>query len=71
VERAMDFEHAFQQSNFFLLFQMMFMGSLLVPGMIGRTDLYGKVVKTVTSHVVSFWPVVMLVYVLYQVSHLN
>ncbi len=67
----MDFEHAFQQSNFFVMFQMMFMGSLLVPGMIGRTDLYGKVVRTVTSHVVSFWPMVMLVYVLYQVSHLN
>ena len=67
----MDFEHAFQQSNFFMIFQMMFMGSLLVPSMIGRMDLYGKVVRAVTSHVVSFWPVVMLVYVLYQVSHLN
>ncbi len=67
----MDFEHAFQQSNFFVMFQMMFMGSLLVPSLIGRMDLYGKVVRTVTSHVVSFWPMVMLVYVLYQVSHLN
>lgn len=67
----MDFEHAFQQSNIFLFFQMMFMGSLLIPSAIGRMDLYGKVVSTVTSHVVSFWPVVMLVYVLYQVSHLN
>ena len=53
------------------MFQMLFMGSLLVPSMIGRTDLYGKVVGKLTSHVVSFWPMVMLVYVLYQVSHLN
>jgi hypothetical protein len=67
----MDFEHAFLQSNFFVIFQMMFMGSLLVPGIIGRTDLYGKVARTLASHVVSFGPVALLVYVLYQVSHLN
>jgi hypothetical protein len=67
----MDFEHAFQQSNMFLLFQMMFMGSLLIPSMIGRIDLYSKVVRSLASNVISFWPVVMLAYVLYQVSHLN
>ena len=66
----MEFEHAFQQSNFFLMFQMMFLGSLLVPSMLGRMDLYNKVVKALTSNVVSFWPVAMLAYVLYQVSHL-
>jgi len=67
----MDFEHALQQSNMFLLFQMMFMGSLLVPGIIGRTDLYSKVVRMLASNVVSFGPVAMLVYVLYQVSNLH
>ncbi|MCK9418249.1 MAG: hypothetical protein M0R70_02590 [Nitrospirae bacterium] len=67
----MDFEHAFLQSNFFMLFQMMFMGSLLVPSIIGRIDLYGKVVRALASNVVSFGPVALLVYVLYQVSHLN
>ncbi len=67
----MDFEHAFLQSNFFVIFQMMFMGSLLVPSLIGRIDLYGKVVRALSSNVVSFGPVALLVYVLYQVSHLN
>lgn len=67
----MEFEHAFQQSTFFLMFQLMFMGSLLVPGMLGRVDLYSKGVRALTSNVVSFGPVAMLVYVLYQVSHLN
>jgi len=67
----MDFEHALQQSNFFLMFQMMFMGSLLVPGMIGRLDLYGKIVRVLASQVVSYGVFGMLVYVLYQVSHLN
>ena len=67
----MEFEHAFQQSNFFLMFQMMFMGSLLVPKMLGRMDLYNKGVKALASNMVSFGLVAMLVYVLYQVSNLN
>ncbi len=67
----MDFEHAFLQTNFFVMFQMMFMGSLLVPGIIGRIDLYGKVIRALTSNVVSFGPVALLLYVLYNVSHLN
>ena len=67
----MYFEHALQQSNIFLMFQMLFMGSLLVPSIIGRIDLYGKVVRTLASNVVSFGPVALLGYVLYQVSHLN
>ncbi len=67
----MDFEHAFLQTNFFVMFQMMFMGSLLLPGILGRIDLYGKVVRALTSNVVSFGPVALLVYVLYNVSHLN
>jgi hypothetical protein len=67
----MEFEHAFQQSNFFLMFQMMFMGLLLVPSMLGRTDLYSKGMKALALNLVSFGPIAMLVYVLYQVSHLN
>jgi hypothetical protein len=67
----MDFEHTFLQSNFFMIFQMMFMGSLIVPSIIGRIDLYGKVVRALASTVVSFGPVALLMYVLYQVSHLN
>ena len=67
----MEFEHAFQQSNFFLMFQMMFMGSLLVPSMLGRMDLYSKGMKALALNFVSFGPIAMLVYVLYQVSHLN
>jgi hypothetical protein len=67
----MDFEHAFMQSNFFMVFQMMFMISLVVPSVIGRIDLYGKVVRALASNVVSFGPVAVLAYVLYQVSHLN
>jgi hypothetical protein len=54
-----------------MIFQMMFMVSLLMPSIIGRIDLYGKVVRALASNVVSFGPVAMLVYVLYQVSHLN
>ncbi len=67
----MDFEHAFQQSNFFLMIQMMFMGSLLVPTMIDRTDIYGKVMRVLASIVVSFGPFAILAYVLYEVSRMN
>jgi hypothetical protein len=67
----MEFEHAFQQSNYFLIFQMMFMGSLLVPCMLGRTDIYGKAVRTAATLTVSFGPVAILLYVLFEVSQLN
>lgn len=67
----MEFEHSLQQSGFFLMIQMMFMGSLLVPGLIGRTDMYGKVVRSLATNVVSFGPAAILAYVLYEVSHLH
>ena len=67
----MELEHMLQQTNFFLMFQMMFMGSLLVPSMLGRLDLYNKVARVLASNVVSFGPMCVLAYVLYQVSHLN
>ena len=67
----MEFEHAYMQSNFFMIFQMLFMGSLIVPSIIGRIDLYGKVMRVLASNVISFGPVALLVYILYHVSHLN
>jgi hypothetical protein len=67
----MEFEHAYIQSNFFMIFQMLFMGSLIVPSIIGRIDLYGKVIRVLASNVISFGPVALLVYILYHVSLLN
>ncbi len=67
----MEFEHVYIQSNFFMIFQMLFMGSLIVPSIIGRIDLYGKVIRVLASNVISFGPVALLVYILYHVSHLN
>ena len=67
----MEFEHAFLSSNYFLMFQMMFMGSLLVPGILGRTDIYGKAVRAAATYTVSFGPVAILLYVLFEVAQLN
>jgi hypothetical protein len=67
----MDLEHLFQQSNFFLVLQLFFITSLLLPGMINRTDLYGKVVRSLALNVVSFGPLVILAYVLYEVTLLH
>ncbi len=67
----MELEHAFLQSNFFMLFQMMFLGSLMVPSMIGRLDIYGKAARTAATVVVTVGPVAILMYVLFEVSHLN
>jgi hypothetical protein len=67
----MEFEHALQQSNYYLMFQMMFMGSLLVPSLLGRTDIYGKAVQTAATLTVSFGPVAILLYVLFEVTRLN
>ena len=67
----MDLEHVFLQSNLFMLFQMMFLGSLMVPSAIGRMDIYGKAARTAASLVVTVGPVSILLYVLFEVSHLN
>lgn len=67
----MDLEHAFLQSNFFLLFQMMFLGSLMVPNLLGREDMYGKAARNTASLVVTVGPVAILLYVLFEVSHLS
>jgi hypothetical protein len=67
----MELEHAFQQSGFLVALQLLIAGSLLAPGVLGRSDMYRMFVATVASHVVSFGPVALLVYVLYRVSLLS
>ena len=54
-----------------MLFQMMFLGSLMVPSMFGRADIYGKAARTAATLVVTVGPVAILMYVLFEVSHLN
>lgn len=65
----MDLEHVMQQSGWFLMMQML-IGSLVVPAMIGRIDLYRSFVRSAASNVVSFGPFGLLVYVLFEVSRL-
>jgi hypothetical protein len=67
----MELEHAFQQSGFLVAFQLMILGSLIAPGVLGGSTLYHRFVKAAASYVVSFGPVALLVYVLYKVSHLS
>ncbi len=43
----------------------------MAPAMIGRPDLYRSFVRITASHVVSFGPLALLVYVLYEVSRLS
>jgi len=47
------------------------MGSLMVPAMINRVDLYRSFIRTAASHIVSFGPFLLLVYVLFEVSRLS
>jgi len=65
----MELEYFFQHSGSFMIMQLM-MGSLLVPAVIGRADLYRSFVRSSASYVVSFGPVALLVYVLFEVSRL-
>ena len=66
----MELEYLLQHSGSFMVLQLM-MGSLLVPAAIGRTDLYRSFVRSTASYVVSFGPVGLLVYVLFEVSRLS
>jgi hypothetical protein len=65
----MELEHLLQQSGWFLIMQLFF-GSLMVPAMMGRQDLYRLFVRTAATHVVSFGPFALLVYILFEVSRL-
>lgn len=66
----MELEHLFQQSGFFMTLQMVFMGSLLIPAAVGRVDIYRVFVRATASNVVTFGPVALLGYILYEVSKL-
>ena len=65
-------EHTFtlQWGNVAAL-QMLFFTTLLFPGIVGRGDVFRAFVGTVTSYVVSFAPMALLIYLLYTVSHLQ
>ncbi len=67
----MELEHAYQQSEFVAAVQLLVAGSLLVPGALGRSDMFRAFVGSVTSYVVSFGPLAVLIYVLYRISHLG
>ena len=66
----MELEHLLHQSGWFLFMQL-FMGSLMVPAMIDRHDLYRTFVRSAASNVVTFGPFGLLVYVLYEVAKLS
>ncbi len=67
----MEFEHAFQQSGFFVALQLMIVGSLLAPAVLGGTVLLQRFVRIAASSVVSFGPMAILLYMLYRVSQLS
>lgn len=66
----MELEYLLQHSGSFMILQLM-MGSLLAPAAMGRTDLYRSFVKNMASYAVSFGPVALLIYVLFEVSRLS
>lgn len=66
----MDFEYMFHDAGFILAFQMMALGSLIAPAAWGRFGLYHRFASMAASHVVSFGPPALLIYILYKVSHL-
>lgn len=65
----MELEHAFQQPGFVAAIQLMVL-SVFAPGIIMGSGIYQRFVKTAASYVVSFGPLAILIYVLYQVSRL-
>lgn len=67
----MELEHLFQQSNAFTAFQLLFVTSFLLPEMAGREDIYRSLIRSVTSSVVTFTPVGMLLFILYRVGQLQ
>jgi len=67
----MELEYIFSQTGAFTLFQFLFMSSLLIPSMLGRTDIFPAFVRTMASYVISFGPLALLAYVLHAVSKLQ
>ena len=70
-EDAMELEHLFPHSPSFLILQLMAAGSLLIPAALGRAELYRMGIREMASNVVTFGPVALLGYVLYEVSKLS
>ena len=66
----MELEHLLHHSGGYLIIQML-MAAFMVPALLGRVDLYRSFVRTTASHVVSFGPLALLAYVLYEVSRLS
>lgn len=67
----MELEHFFRLSNELMMLQMLFAGAFLLPGAVGRMDLYRAFVRTAASWVVTFGPVALLLYVLFEVSRFS
>jgi hypothetical protein len=67
----MELEHLFQQSGLFMTLQMVFVGSLLIPAAVGRVDIYRIFVRATASNVVTFGPMTLLGYILYEVARLT
>ncbi len=67
----MEWEHAFQQSEYLAALQIFMAGALMAPGVLGSRDLYARFIAAGTAHVISFGPLALLVYVLYRVSQLS
>ncbi len=66
----MELEHLFQQSAHYMLLQMVFAVSLLLPAALGRPDVYRILIRVTASNVVTFGPMALLSYILYEVSKL-
>ena len=66
----MELEHLFQQTRFFMTLQLVFAAALLIPAAAGRIEIYRTFIRNTASNVVTFGPMGLLVYMLYEVSKL-
>jgi hypothetical protein len=66
----MEFEHLFHAAGFLVALNLMFVASMLLPAAMGRPDLYQAGVRKLAAVTVTFGPMGLLIYVLYQVSRL-
>jgi hypothetical protein len=67
----MELEHAFQQSNLFISLQLILAGALSVPLAVGRPDIYRSFIGAAATVTVTFGPVLLLVYVLFEIVRLS
>jgi hypothetical protein len=67
----MELEHVFHQSGYLVALQLFVGASLLAPGVVGGIDMYRRFVSSLATHVVSFGPMGLLVYMLYRISLLS